>query len=265
MFRDKGILYVVVAFALVISGCVSAPPEVAPAPTPAPAETPATSVEVLGSPSSAEAGKSFEVTWKVNSPVQKNIPHTAVHYGSESKSEPLTLQSYPSLTTPQSSTVPNEFKASIVINTSGVTYFRAHAIIDGNHYWSSEKMITISSPANVTQVAPSIKVTNYPGAVTGDENFTISWEVSGGMLGEITHTAVHWGYRSGRADIKDYGYFSRVYTGKTPQQFSVVLKAPSGGGPLYFRAHALVDGIDVYTPEYMITINPKYTGGGGGY
>lgn len=84
------------------------------------------------------------------------------------------------------------------------------------------------------------------------------------MLGDISHSAVHWGFRSGGADIKDYGRFSKVLTGKTPQEFSVELKAPASG-PIYFRAHALVDGVDVYTPEYQIAINPRYTGGGGGY
>ncbi len=157
MFRGRTIYYIAAVAIVIISGCVVPPKGVTPmptaTPTPTPAPTPGISVEVLNAPSSAVAGKSFEVTWKVNSPMQKNITHTAVHYGNESKSEPLTLQSYPSLTTPQSGTIPNEFRANITINTAGVTYFRAHAIVDGMNYWSSEKTITISTPVNVTAAA----------------------------------------------------------------------------------------------------------------
>ncbi len=130
---------------------MTAPPEAATTPTATPVPTPSgISVEILTAPDTAVAGKSFVVTWSVNSQVQKNIAHTAVHYGSEPKAEPLTLASYPSLTTPLGGTIPANFNTSLVINTTGVTYFRAHAIVDGSHYWSPEKMITISAPQNVT-------------------------------------------------------------------------------------------------------------------
>lgn len=108
---------------------------------------------------------------------------------------------------------------------------------------------TPPSPASFT-----VNVTSYPGNVKGDANFTIQWEVSGGA-GNITHTAVHWGFKSGGPDVKDYGRFSTVYTGKIPQQFSTKLIAPESG-PIYFRAHAMVDGEDIYTAEYSIAITP---------
>lgn len=107
-------------------------------------------MEVLNSPATAVAGKSFEVSWRVNSPVQKNIPHTAIHYGPDSKSDPLTLTSYPNLTPPQNGTIPADFKANITIGKTGIIYFRAHAIIDGVNYWSEEKMINITAAKNVT-------------------------------------------------------------------------------------------------------------------
>ena len=115
----------------------------------------------------------------------------------------------------------------------------------------------ITPAPSATPSAPSpftVNVTSYPGNVKGEANFTIQWEVSGGA-GNITHTAVHFGFKSGGPDVKDYGRFSKVYTGKIPQQFIAELIAPESG-PIYFRAHAMVDGKDVYTPEYTITINP---------
>lgn len=163
------IAVIAIVFSLV-SGCVSKPkgtpaPVVTPVKTPTATSIPATptpgaSVEVLNAPATAVAGQGFVVSWRVNNPTQVNIPHTAVHYGQESKSEPLTLSSYPSLTTPKNGTIPAEFSANITINKAGVTYFRAHAIIDGNNYWSSEMMVTITAPSNITtKVTPTVTPT----------------------------------------------------------------------------------------------------------
>jgi hypothetical protein len=273
MFKERIVYNIFVAAVLlsVISGCVSQSPQQAvqtatptkPAPT-APAPVAGTSVEVLTAPATAEAGHSFEVTWKVNSPVEKNITHTAVHYGNESKSEPLTLQSYPSLTTPQGGKIPASFRANITINNPGVLYFRAHAIIDTVFYWSPEQTITITPAPIVSGTAPTIKVTSYPSIVNGDATFNIQWEVSGGTQGSISQTAIYWGYTSGGANISNYPRASSVQSGKTPAKFSAQFTAPSSGS-IYVRAYAKVDGVDVYSQEYPITINPRYTGGGGGY
>ncbi|HWR26351.1 MAG TPA: hypothetical protein VN316_00580 [candidate division Zixibacteria bacterium] len=122
---------------------------------------------------------------------------------------------------------------------------------------------TISQSPNAASSA-AIKVTSFPSSANGDTNITFRWEVSGGTPGEISHTAIHWGYKSGRANISDYSKVTVIQTGKTPQGFSAVIKAPSGG-TFYFRAHAIVDGINIYSPEYQINIIAPMGGGGGGY
>jgi hypothetical protein len=104
---------------------------------------------------------------------------------------------------------------------------------------------------------PSINVTSYPANVTEGKNFTIILDVSGGMnQGNISHVSIHWGFKSGGPDIKDYGSFSKVYTGRVPQKFNIELIAPPSG-PFYFRAHATVDGADIYSDEYEIRIIPR--------
>jgi hypothetical protein len=100
--------------------------------------------------------------------------------------------------------------------------------------------------------------------VQGETNFTIQWQVSGGTPGTISNTSILWGFNSGGMNISDYPRSSAAQTGSTPQTFSAELTAPSGGGPVYFRAHATVDGVDIYSPEQQIIITPLYTGGGGG-
>jgi hypothetical protein len=178
MIRGKIIIWIA-AIAIVsslISGCVSAPkgtptpivtPVMTPTPTPTTATpTPGASVEVLNAPATAVAGQGFVVSWRVNNPIQVNIQHTAIHYGPVSKSEPLTLASYPSLTTPISGMIPAEFNATIVINKAGVVYYRAHAIIGGANYWSDERMITITAPLNATSI-PSIATSTATATTSG--------------------------------------------------------------------------------------------------
>ncbi len=124
---------------------------------------------------------------------------------------------------------------------------------------------TPTTNATVSATTATINVTSYPAGVQGDTNFTIQWQVTGGSPGSISNTSIIWGFNSGGMNISDYPRSSAAQTGSTPQTFSANLTAPSGGGPIYFRAHAVVDGVDIYSPEYRITIAPVYTGGGGGY
>jgi hypothetical protein len=170
MIRGK-IIFWMAAIAIVsslISGCVSAPqgtptPVVTPVMTPTPtatatpmttpAPTPGASVVVLTAPATAVAGQGFVVSWRVNNPTQVTIPHTAVHYGPDSKSEPLTLKSYPNLTPVQNGTIPADFSSNITISQPGIIYYRAHAIIEGANIWSDERTITITAPANVSSMA----------------------------------------------------------------------------------------------------------------
>lgn len=180
MIRGKivYIAFIAIVSSLIISGCVSQQPTGTPAPTvvptttptaiptatpvPVPTQQPGTSVEILNAPATAVAGKSFDVIWRVNSLSVKTIPHTAVHYGPESKSEPLTLTSYPSLTQVQNGTIPANFSAKIIINATGITYFRAHAIVDGVNYWSQERTINISGSPTATTSGSSAKPTATP-------------------------------------------------------------------------------------------------------
>jgi predicted nucleic acid-binding Zn ribbon protein len=264
--RKMLIIYTVVAIigvlliVYVLISISSSTPKSTPTETPAPVTPVSTlnaSVEVLKSPSAVVAGRPFEISWRVNSPIETSINHTAIHYGPESKYPPLNLESYLYISEILSGSVPNDFSTKITINnvgdySDGVIYFRAHVIIEGISYWSEEKTIAIqSTPAAST--TPTISVISYPVSVKGDANFTIRWTVLGGTPGMIHHTSVFWGFMSGGENTADYPRVSTIQTGYTPAEFSVELKAPSGG-LIYFRSHAVVDDTEIYSPEYKITI-----------
>lgn len=147
------------------------------------------------------------------------------------------------------------------INGQGVN--NAWFVINPESIQAASMPVNVTSPTATSSVPPAIKVISYPSGPAGDTNIIIRWEVSGGTPGNISDTAIIWGYTSGNASTTAYPKVSIKQTGKTLQAFNATIMTPSGG-TLFFRAHATVDGTDVYSPEYQITIATP-TGGGGGY
>ena len=226
-----------------------------------------------------ETGQSFLVRWQVNSSVETEIPHTAVHYGPEPVSGELTLESYPFLTVPINGSIPAEFEDSLVLEEAGMVYFRAHAIVDETSYWSDEQSIEVLEPGlepglepeiepeieneseGVSGGSQGIEVLDYPTSVEGGEYFIISWEVTGGTQGEISESAIISGSESGNESLVDYPAKSSPQGGTTPKEFEFRLRAPISGD-FYFRAYAVVDGAEVFSPEYEISIT-EFSGSSG--
>ncbi len=228
------------------------------------------SVEVLEAPESVEVGQSFLIRWHLNSTVETEIPHTAVHYGPEPVSGELTLESYPFLTVPENGTIPAEFEETLVLEEAGTVYFRAHAIVDESSYWSDEQIIEVLEPGlePETEIEPEIEnesegvsggsqgieVLDYPTSVEGGEYFTIRWEVTGGTPGEISETILISGSETGNESLADYPTKSSPQGGTTPKEFEFRLRAPISGD-IYFRAYAVVDDAEVFSPEYEISVS----------
>lgn len=42
-------------------------------------------------------------------------------------------------------------------------------------------------------LVPVVMVLSYPSNVSTGEHFVVTWNVTGGIPGKITHTAIHWG------------------------------------------------------------------------
>lgn len=110
------------------------------------------SVRLLSTPRAGRTNQQFNVTWRVSSPIHKTINHTAVHFGYTSRPGELGLTvappnaGYPGLTPTHAkkrSEIPATFSDKIIPDKVGTLYLRAHAIIDGKHYWADETSIEI--------------------------------------------------------------------------------------------------------------------------
>jgi|GEM_PF-985169 len=142
-------------------------------------------------------------------------------------------------------------------DTNGDNVSNVWFIVEPNQV-AAVSATTIQSPV-ATSSALAIKVTSFPSSAYGDTIITIRWEVSGGNPGNISNTAILWDYKSGGAIISDYSKSTVIQTGKTLQQFSAEVNIPASG-TLYFRAHAIVDGTDVFSQEYQILVNVQTSG-----
>lgn len=122
-------------------------------------------------------------------------------------------------------------------------------------------------PATVPQTMPeySISLVDYPSSVKVGEEFTVSWRVSSNTLTTISHTAVHYDTASHPGNFgidvpPNAGYnslagnfISSNFSIADPETFSAKMKIDDPG-KVYFRSHAIIDGKNYWTQEYMIDV-----------
>lgn len=111
-----------------------------------------TSVAVQAPPANARAGTPVPLSWEVRAAVGSSATHTAVHWGPTSTSGELGTEvapgaaGYPNLLPDYaqgSYALPRTFSGALTFPSAGTVYYRAHAIIDGKHYWSPEHVIVV--------------------------------------------------------------------------------------------------------------------------
>ena len=95
---------------------------------------------------------------------------------------------------------------------------------------SEAQVASLNQQLQALQV-PMVTILSCPSTVSVGEHFTVTWNVTGGIPGVISHSAIHQGMSM--TDI-----VSLVVTGDTPQTFSAGVAAPNQTGPFSIRAHA---------------------------
>jgi len=117
-----------------------------------------------------------------------------------------------------------------------------------------------------TETPIKITVTDAPSDAIVDESFSITWEIESGAK-TIPHTATHYDYSSHAGSFgTDVAPGASGYTELTPDfaqgsfdipnTFTVSI-IPSENGALYYRAHAIVDGMQYWTDERIIPLIAK--------
>ncbi|MBI4434718.1 hypothetical protein HY635_02790 [Candidatus Uhrbacteria bacterium] len=113
-------------------------------------------------------------------------------------------------------------------------------------------------------VGTSVVVQSPPAGARAGTPTAFTWEVRAPVGATATHTAVHWGTSSTSGDLgtevapgaagypnllPDYaqGNFS------LPRTFSGAITFPTAGTS-YYRAHAIIDGKNHWSPEYSVVV-----------
>lgn len=152
----KKIMIVLAMLAVLVSACQTYQPArpVRPEPVLLPEPQLEPSVSVLEAPKTVSVGEQFTVAWRVGGPAT-TIPHTAVHYGPESKPGLLGVgvgpagAGYPEFTKEFASgtfSIPKSFAAVITAKSAGSIYYRVHAIVNRKNYWTDEFEIKVQEP-----------------------------------------------------------------------------------------------------------------------
>ena len=122
-------------------------------------------VTVLNAPTEVVEDAVFAFTWRVDG-VPTAINHTSIHYGTESNPGPLGKEVAPDDTkyadlvkdfATGNFNIPLQFVGNTSIAKPGTYYYRGHAIINNEHYWTDEATLVVTA-------ATSTKATGVPKA-----------------------------------------------------------------------------------------------------
>lgn len=108
-----------------------------------PAPTVKPTIRVSKIPDLVKPREEFSVDWQIEIAETRPIFHSAAHWGQESKSGEITVQTYPYVTKVKQGTIPAIFSEKIIAPSSGKIYLRAHVIVDQQNYWTEEKVVEI--------------------------------------------------------------------------------------------------------------------------
>ena len=100
----------------------------------------------------------------------------------------------------------------------------------------------------------TITVLSYPtNPVPGRSTVRITWSILG-ATGPVTHNHVHWGLSEDMVDRQ----YSTPHARSTP--YTAVFTAPTRGGTVYFRVHAIVNGRNIYSDIFSFEVLPPQGG-----
>lgn len=127
-------------------------------------------IKLIDGPKEIGAGDVATFTWRLDGPPTK-INHTSVHFGTTSNPGVLDKKTAPADTSYEdlvkdfaSGTfdVPLLYVGNAKIATAGAYFYRAHAIINGEHYWTDEQQLTVNKKTKPTPTKKAGKESPTP-------------------------------------------------------------------------------------------------------
>lgn len=207
-------------------------------------------ISFISTPTRVLTGENLTVRWRITLPYPPSSFTTRLYY--DTVSHP---SEYKTTVTPAHAgyafSAPNwgydleqtgSYEVALVPRDAGILYLRAHAEIDGKHYWSDERGVVVKK-------APEVVVLSYPKKGNRTSKYAFEWRVVGGDPGVIEESMILFGLKHGNIK-RDYIFHRPPQNGSTPRNFKDSFFINYAGVTVYFRAYAIVDGKEYYSDEY---------------
>ena len=167
MLRPKRLLLLAIIVLIAMAGCTPEPPVVD---SPEPAK--GIQFTATSTPQPSKAGEQLRFVWEITAEEGTVALSTAVRYGRESTPGELGKDITPADTTYDrvptahvSVLLPDTFTSSLWTGSEGTLYYRFHAVIDGDNYWSDEYSVEITPEIQVVdepEPVPEVPVEKEP-------------------------------------------------------------------------------------------------------
>ena len=124
-------------------------------------------------------------------------------------------------------------------------------------------LLPTNTPQPIEKISSSsatINILNAPTTASASAAFTISWYIRNDKIATASSTAIRYGKLSkDKVSLaSEYPEKSAIYKGPIPATFSAQLTIVLPG-IYYYRAHALINDINVWSPEQVIEVKSATT------
>lgn len=223
-------------------------------------------ITVVSGPKELVEEDNAAFTWQISG--QSNTIHTTtIYYGTTSVPGTLSTNVTPGETQYTDVVkdfirgdyrIPLRFIGNAIIPAQGTYFYRAYAFIDGKHYWTPERVLFVKAKPR-----HEIKIVDPPRSVSAGENVAFTWDIFGPSA-TTGFTAIVGGKESKPGtfetvvDLPATPYSTLVKdfisgTYNVPLRF-VGNTRITDPGVYYFRALALINGKNIWSDEYSLTV-----------
>lgn len=238
-----------------------------PSATPIPSPTPIPfAISLVHAPTELSEAETASFTWYISGP-PTTVHTSTIYYGTVSTPGNLTHQADPESTRYTASLgdfmkgdyeLPIQFIGNTSQLAPGIYYFRGYTVIDEKHYWTKEQSFIVKKvPAN------EVTIIDYPKTLSSGSSGSFTWDVSG-PAADTGFTAIVAGKQSKAGKLS-----TSVATTETP--YTTIVSDFTQGtthiplrfvgnatlkeqGTYYFRAIAFINGKNIWSDEYLFTV-----------
>ena len=223
-------------------------------------------ITVMSAPKELVEEDNAAFTWEISG-LTNTIHTTTIYYGTTSVPGTLSTNVTPGETQYTDVVkdfirgdyrIPLRFIGNAIISTQGTYFYRAYALIDGKHYWTGERPLVVKAKPR-----HEIKIVDPPRSISPGENVTFTWDIFGPSA-TTGFTAIVGGKESkpgtldSSVDLPATPYSTLVSdfisgTYAVPLRFVGNTKI-TDPGVYYFRALASINGKNIWSDEYSLTV-----------